>query len=410
MTRRFRASAPPPSRRRFRSLVLGPWSLVLILFLAGCTAFRRELPRPGRTVLDSPLVIVPATTLSNYLVVETKWDKHGPYHFLIDTGASVTLVTPALATRYGATNAPPATTPLVRVRSETGETALLTSTTLTRLEVGGARFENVAAVIYDCASLSAHLGIKIDGILGFPLFRETLLTLDYPQSRILLQPRNAGPLLPGSALTFNNDRHTPIVPLQLGGDAIVALIDSGSDAGLSLNPAGLAPVYAVPPKVGVAVATLSGDREQRVGRLAATLHIGDYAVEQPVVDLTDQLTSLGGRLLKDFTVTFDQDHNRVTFYRESRLPIAPAPRRSVGLGFDKAPAYWRVVNVVPDSPAAAAGVQPGDLITRIEGEPVSQWNIGRYQQLVKTAGEITFTFLNGTQESDKTLKVFDLVP
>ncbi|HWA87931.1 MAG TPA: aspartyl protease family protein [Opitutus sp.] len=368
------------------------------------------MPRPGRTVLDSPLVIVPATTLSNYLVVETKWDKHGPYHFLIDTGASVTLVTPALAARYGSENAPPAATPLVRVKSETGETALLNSTTLRRIELGGARFEYVQALIYDCASLSAHLGVKIDGILGFPLFRETLLTLDYPQSRILLQPRTAHSLLPGSAIAFNNDRRTPIIPLQLGRDSFVALIDSGSDAGLSLNPVGLQPVYAVPPTTGVTVATLSGDREQRVGRLAETLRIGDYAVEKPVVDLTDELTSLGGGLLKDFTVTFDQEHNRVTFYRESRTPITPAPRRSSGLGFDKSPAYWRVVNVVPRSPAASAGVQPGDLITRIDGEPVGQWNIGRYEDLLKRSDEIAFTFLNGTQETEKHIKVFALVP
>ena len=34
--------------------------------------------------------------------------------------------------------------------------------------------------------------------------------------------------------------------------------------------------------------------------------IGDYTVEQPVVDLTDELTSVGGGLLRHFTVTFDQ--------------------------------------------------------------------------------------------------------
>ena len=28
--------------------------------------------------------------------------------------------------------------------------------------------------------------MKIDGILGFPLFRETILTLDYPHKRVLL--------------------------------------------------------------------------------------------------------------------------------------------------------------------------------------------------------------------------------
>ena len=67
----------------------------LALLLGGCVHFKREAPRPGRTKLDAPLVIVPAATVGNYLIVETKWDKHGPYHFLVDTGSSTTLVSPS---------------------------------------------------------------------------------------------------------------------------------------------------------------------------------------------------------------------------------------------------------------------------------------------------------------------------
>jgi hypothetical protein len=372
--------------------------------------FRRELPRPGRTTLESPLAIVPAKTLSNYLIVEAKWDKRGPYHFLIDTGASVTLVSPELAARYVAKNAPPPTTPLVRVKSADGETALLTATTLRRIELGGARFENVQALIYDCAAVSAHLGVKIDAILGFPLFRETLLTLDYPHSRVLLQRRSAANLLPGTPIAFNNDRKTPIIPVRLGDQTFAALIDSGSDATLSLNPAGLQPQFSVEPRRGATVATLSGDREQLIGRLAQTLMIGDFPVDQPVVEITDELTSVGGGVLKNFIVTFDQEHSRVTFYRESHIALSPEPRRSVGLSFSKVPAYWRVVTVIPGSPAAGAEIQTGDLVTRINGEPVANWDVARYEQLVATANEVTFTFLNGSQENEKRVAIFDLVP
>ena len=69
-----------------------------------------------------------------------------------------------------------------------------------------------------------------------------------------------------------------------------------------------------------------------------------------------------------------------------------------------------MAGIVPDSPAAAAGVQPGDLVTRINGEPVAKWNVSRYEQLVASAGEVAFTFLNGTQEVPQRLNVFDLVP
>jgi hypothetical protein len=55
-------------------------------------------------------------------------------------------------------------------------------------------------------------------------------------------------------------------------------------------------------------------------------------------------------------------------------------------------------------------VQAGDLVTRINGEPVAKWDLRRYEQLLATVREITFTFLNGTEESSKHVGVFELVP
>ncbi len=95
------------SESKSRSAALRPalWLLTFTLWLlvSGCSIIpfvKREAPRPGRTTLDSPLVVLPAQTLGNYLIVEAKWDRHGPYHFLIDTGSTVTQVTPELAKRY----------------------------------------------------------------------------------------------------------------------------------------------------------------------------------------------------------------------------------------------------------------------------------------------------------------------
>ncbi|MCF7688275.1 MAG: aspartyl protease family protein [Cephaloticoccus sp.] len=360
--------------------------------------------------MSSPLVVLPAVTVGNYLIVETKWDRFGPYRFLIDTGSSVTHVSPELAARYPARNSPPESIPQVRVKSATGETTVLPSTTLSKIDLGGARFEQVKVLIYDCAQLSAHLGIKIDGILGFPLFRETLLTLDYPQSRLILSPWNPTTLVPGTPIPFNNTHRTPLIPIRIGSQEIVALIDSGSDAGLHLNPKGLIVDFESPPRPTVLVGTLTGDHFQEVARIRESLTIGEYTLPKPMTYLTDGLSSLGGELLKHFSLTFDQERNRVTFYRELRGPLSTPAKRSTGLRFSKTPAYWRVASVVPDSPASTAGVQSGDLISRINGEPILAWDLRRFEQLVAGADKINFTFLHGTEEKPLTLPVFDLVP
>jgi hypothetical protein len=381
------------------------------LFITGCSTLRRIPMPPRSTTLQAERIELPAQTISNYLVIESRWDKYGPYHFLIDTGASVTLVSPELARRYSDTSAPPIPEPQVRVKSASGDTTLLPAVTLRRFFLGDARFERVPALVYDCSALSAHLGVKIDGILGFPFFRDTLLTLDYPRSRVLLVPgSSAPPSLPGSTIPFNNASRTPLIPVELGGETFIALIDSGSDGPLSLNPLGLHISFDFGPRPGGSVTTLTGDSPQQVGRIGQSLQMGDYMLLRPIVTVTDDLSSLGGAILKNFTVTFDQRHNQVTFYRETSAPILTPSRRSTGLSFDKTPVYWRITSVVPGSPAEAAGVQPGDLCTRINGETVASWNLRRYQEFVASAERITLTFLRGTQEQDTTVPVFDLVP
>ena len=85
-------------------------------------------------------------------------------------------------------------------------------------------------------------------------------------------------------------------------------------------------------------------------------------------------------------------------------------RKSTGLSFAKTPAYWRVVGVIPGSPADASEIEPGDLVIKINHQNVSAWDITHYDKLLDSGETITFTFLKGTKEIDKPLKVVDLIP
>jgi hypothetical protein len=353
--------------------------------------------------------------MSNFFLVESRQADGKTYRFMIDTGSSVTLVSPAFGEavkQKERRGAPPRTLP---VRGANGREAELPAITLHELWLGKARFDRVPAIVYDFSDLSAHLGLSIDGVIGYPLFHDTLLTLDYPAATLEIEPNPLVTAPPTrqprtSVIAYNREQPTPLIPVQMGNESFFALIDSGSDGGLALNPSGLHPRFIHGPRVGMIVSSLHGDNRQLVGRLEQNITFGSQLVSQPVVDLTEHLSSLGGELLRHFRLTFDQQRHVVTLVRDSDGPVEMPGRRSTGLSFRRFPNYWRLLAVVPDTPNSALPVLPGDLCVRINGELVEKWTFERYSDLVKTADRITYTFLAGPKEQDYEVKVFELVP
>lgn len=390
--------------------VLAAAAVSAALLASGCIGIHRSAPRPGLTYVGSHPVTLPARLLGNVLIVETKGDENGPYHFVIDTGSSVTLVSPELAKRLKLSELMPTDVPKVRVRSSEGGTALLDAVTLEKIQLGSARFEYVPALVYDCADVSDQFGVRIDGILGFPLFRYAVLTLDYPHQRVVLRSEIPKEGLPGEAILFDNAEKTPLIAIRLGDRELEALIDSGSSASIDINPAGLAPKFSYGPVDGPTVSTLAGDRPSKVGRLSDVVRVGSFDIPQPIAEITDELSSLGGGILAHFTVTFDQEHNEAFFQHEPADSLSTPPLRGTGLSFRKTPAYWKVAGVAAGSPAEGAGVHTGDLISRINGEPVANWDLPRYEALVASVERIDFTFINGARATPRTIAVAALVP
>jgi hypothetical protein len=407
---KFEISNQPALRRASLCLLS---SVLCLLSLAGCSSVSRRAP--GRTVVEVKATTLPARIISNFFVIESKQADGSVCRFLVDTGSTVSYVTPALAKRL-AMKQKKGAPKLVRVRSASGGELELEAITLSKLTLGESLFERVPALIFDFADLSGHLGLQIDGIVGFPVFRNTLLTLDYPGARMVIAPYPAAfaplpkqtPRL--STVAFNNQQGTPLIPIQMGNESFVVLIDSGSDGSLTLNPLGLHPRFANGPRVGTLVSSLQGDRRQLTGRLSQDVLIGAHTIEKPIVDLTDQLSSIGGEFLRHFVLTFDQRRNQVTFIHDADGPVTMQPRRHTGLSFARAPVYWRVLTVIPDTPTARLPLQPGDLCIRINGEPVAKWDHDRYAELMRSSEKITYTFLNGTKETDVEVPLFELVP
>ena len=397
--------------RKFRCMRLPRFVLAAgfaAFALIGCTTppvvrFDAARIAPGQ-------VAVPGQLVSNLLLIEGTVAGAGPYRFLIDTGASVTLVSDRVATRLPDFQVARGTAP-VQVVSAAGGATLLGSTTLPTLELGAARFAGIRAAVYDFADFSNHLGVTVDGILGFPIFRDVLLTLDYPRERVVITPRFPARTIPGTAVPFAiEDGTRPLVNVELGNDTFMALLDSGSDLAFTLNPAGLNPPFKSGPRAGPIVSTLSGSTPGQIGRLATNLRIGTCEIREPRVTLTEQLSTIGGEILKYYTVTFDQHRGLAIFSTGQDVPVCLPAQRSVGLSFSRLPAEWRVIYVFEDAPPPTRQIEPGDVVVKIAGEPVSRWNLVRFETALRREQNLALTLRRGTQTFDAKVPVFDLVP
>jgi predicted aspartyl protease len=115
------------------------------------------------------------------VLVEAMVDGHGPNTFVLDTGASITVISPALAARLSlATTAAEAMT-------GAGGTLQATIGRVASLAVGTAALPDLTVTVADfLGQLGRTVDAPLDGILGYNFLRHVRVTLDCPNQVLWL--------------------------------------------------------------------------------------------------------------------------------------------------------------------------------------------------------------------------------
>lgn len=122
-----------------------------------------------------------AGPLKPLIVVAAMVNGRGPYSFAVDTGASMTTLSPALADELAI-----ASEDAVNM---TGAGGILQATTgrIASLAVGGAVLPDLGVVVSDfLGMISNAVGTKLDGIVGYNFLRRFRVTIDYPNAVLCL--------------------------------------------------------------------------------------------------------------------------------------------------------------------------------------------------------------------------------
>ena len=196
---------------------------VCVLWIGSTASPAQDLPPATKAAAFSS---APIELMYDKPYVAVMVNGRGPFRFLIDTGTGAqAMVSPELADEL--------TMPVVghaRLTDPSGLGEQRSDIVLIHsLNIAGAKFAEVKAIRHKLYSE----GENCRGVLGFTLFKDYLLTLNFPERRLVLARGEIAQDGSGSVLPFRMPDGVPIVALRIDGKHVEAQIDSGG-TGLSL--------------------------------------------------------------------------------------------------------------------------------------------------------------------------------
>lgn len=242
--------------------------------------------------------------------------------------------------------------------------------TLANARIGDLELGSLSAHTLTLRTLSLALGRNVDGILGFPAFKDVLLTLDYPNEAIHVSPGRL-PRVDGREIFRYRGLRRPFVDADVGGKSMTVLLDSGATGRFALLPKKSLRWAEAPRPVKTAVGVGYVSLREG-GRLADPIRLGPLTFEEPVAMLVGDESYAGWHVLRHFVLTFDQKRKRVRMRAIEPGPIRPAAWVGMGVGIHPRPGGLEVLAVFPGTSAEAEGIRPGDLIVAIDGVPVHE--------------------------------------
>lgn len=276
----------------------------LALSPAGCG--QHGFPPPGKIVLDAPAA-VPMEFVAGRLVVSAKINGRGPYKFILDSGAQVSLLAAPFGRELGLTVT--GEMPVGSPGSATPQTARIMR--VERLELGALAAEDFGMLEMDLASLQQRVpGLK--GVISAQLFAGILITYDYPAAMMRYR-RGELPAADGQIVfAWPSGHRLPGVLMHFGKNDVWVDVDTGAQGGLTLAQGAAGGFeWSEPPVPDEPIKLVDRELKAFKGRFKGTVEFGRYRLEQPLIKLHEgTYNNVGYQVLKDFALTIDSANRR----------------------------------------------------------------------------------------------------
>jgi PDZ domain len=400
VTRNDRPAVRPAKRAGEGSVYR--WALAFAIGLGAFLAAGAGPARPprGRQTVSPPPTArfgasgnaaeVPMELASNAVFVPVRIGGRRPRSWLLDTASPGSAADPS--------NSPQATP-----AGEAGQVALA---------LPGVELLEPKLAVRSFADLGPWYGLRVGGVIGDDLLAGLVAEMDYARLSIeLYDPRSyrARGHMRKFPIRWVNGLPTINARVRVAGQTIEGnfVVNTGGSSGVVVYRS----LLAEQPSPPAASKTIPGEAIDASGAQAATLMRGEWIdlgpihISQPVVAVTEQSGAsspaasekrkgdlvagwIGGGILRKFRVVLDFPESAVYLEpnRDFVFPIqADASGATITAAGDDLN-QLEVRDVRPESPAAQAGLLPGDRIVLIDSDEASEYSLDQVRELLSQAG------------------------
>ena len=412
---------------------------VLLLVSTGC--FRRTLDesRLSRDLrIKNPYqnkVLMPFQLINNLVVIPVRINNSDTLKFILDTGASRTLITELGVNQEFQINYADSTNLRGLGRDGIVKALLSYENEIFLSKIEG-KNHSVVLLLESILNLSAYMGIQVNGLIGYDIFKNFTVEIDYQKGELTFFDPNAFNKKYQSLKKSRRWTHIPLeidnnkfymnVSIMQSDSSVIdtkLLVDSGASHNIFLYKNSSDSII-IPDKTVYSYlgSGINGEIYGEIGR-ARKILIDDLELFYPVISypenqglehvegVGERNGSIGADFLKRFKVifnysdssmlirpnrAFDDDFVYNTSGLEILSPVSGIP-------------YYIVSNIRPNSPAQEVGIEKGDILVKVNRKKVYRYTLNDLFKIFQSAdsNEIKISVRRDSEIIDFNLKIKD---
>jgi hypothetical protein len=323
-------------------------------------------------VVRAQAIEIPAERRGEYFYVQTTINNQASL-LVIDSGAGAHCLTPAAAQRLGLAKADGPKLKAVGTADSVEVTRLKTG----EISLGKAKMAEGLAI-----AVPLPAALECDGVLGYDLFQQYVVTMDYGNKKVTLTPpKDFQPPANAVAVPLRVVNRLPQIEVRIDGISCWIEVDTGSNGSVDLNTPfveqnKLRDKYSK----RIAMPTGRGVGGVSYGEMTRgeTFTLGTFTLPKPILQLSQQKTGMdskddvagriGTSVLARFAVTFDYSRGKMYLVKGKDYETPFIFNRS-GFVVDE---EYRITFLIPNGPAMEAGLQLGDELIAVDGKGITK--------------------------------------